>query len=105
MIMTNIESIPGKTVVEYYGVVQGSSVRAKHMGRDILSSLKNLFGGELTAYTELLQETRAEAVRRMEQQAAQMGANAIINVRFATSSIAAGASEIFVYGTAVKVSA
>ena len=103
MMMTNIESIPGKNIVEYYGVVQGSSVRAKHMGRDILSSLKNLFGGELTAYTELLHETREEAVQRMVQQAAQMGANAVVNVRFATSSIAAGASEIFVYGTAVKV--
>ena len=103
MHISNIESIPGKDVTNYYGVVQGSSVRAKHAGKDFLAGLKNLFGGELKAYTELLQETRAEAVSRMESQAKSMGANAIVNVRFATSTIAAGASEIFVYGTAVRV--
>jgi len=103
MIVTNIESVPGKTIVEYYGVVQGSSVRAKNVGRDFLSGIKNIFGGELTAYTELLQETRTQAVQRMIKQAQSQGANAIINIRFATSTIAAGASEIFVYGTAVKV--
>lgn len=103
MIVTNIESVPGRTITQYYGVVQGSSVRAKHVGRDILSSIKNLFGGELSAYTELLQETRSEAVSRMEAQARSMGANGIVNIRFATSTITAGASEIFVYGTAVQV--
>jgi len=103
MIVTNIESVPGKTIVEYYGVVQGSSVRAKNVGRDFLSGIKNIFGGELTAYTELLQETRTQAVQRMIKQAQSQGANAIINIRFATSTIAAGASEIFGYGTAVMV--
>ena len=103
MTISNIESIPGQNIIEYYGVVQGSSVRAKHVGKDIFASIKNLFGGELHSYTELLQETRDEAVGRMKAQAQHFGANAIVNVRFATSSIAAGASEIFVYGTAVKV--
>ncbi len=103
MIISNIETVPGKTIIESFGVVQGSSVRAKHVGRDIMAGLKNLFGGELKGYTELLNETRSEAFIRMETQAFEMGANAIVNVRFATSSISAGASEIFVYGTAVKV--
>lgn len=103
MIVTNIETIPGHTIVEYFGVVQGSSVRAKHVGRDMMAGIKNLFGGELKAYTELLQETRQEALGRMEEQARSLGANAIVNIRFATSTIAAGASEIFVYGTAVRL--
>ncbi len=101
--VTNIETIPGKTIIENYGVVQGSSVRAKHIGRDLMAGLKNLVGGELVGYTELLNETRSEALKRMEDQAFHLGANAIVNVRFATSAISAGASEIFVYGTAVRV--
>jgi uncharacterized protein YbjQ (UPF0145 family) len=81
--------------------VQGSSVRAKHVGRDIMASLKNVFGGELKAYTELLQESREEAMGRLQQQAEAVGANAVLNVRFSTSSVAQGAAEIYVYGTAV----
>lgn len=104
MLMTNIEEIPGKTISDCLGVVSGSTVRAKHAGRDILASVKNVFGGELTAYTELLSESRDEAIERMKEQAQQLGANAIVNVRFSTSSVAAGAAEIYVYGTAVKVS-
>lgn len=104
MLMTNIEEIPGKTITDCLGVVSGSTVRAKHAGRDILASVKNVFGGELTAYTELLSESRDEAIDRMKEQAQQLGANAIVNVRFSTSSVAAGAAEIYVYGTAVKVS-
>ena len=84
--------------------MQGSSVRAKHVGRDLMAGLKNIFGGELKGYTELLQESRDEAIDRMKEQAQQLGANAIVNVRFSTSSVAAGAAEIYVYGTAVKVS-
>jgi uncharacterized protein YbjQ (UPF0145 family) len=84
-------------------MVQGSTVRAKHAGRDIMAGFKNIFGGELKGYTELLSESREEAIDRLKQQAAALGANAVINVRFSTSSIAAGASEIFVYGTAVLV--
>ena len=103
MQLTNIESIPGKTIVEHYGLVQGSSIRAKHVGRDFAAGLKNLVGGELRGYTELLQESRAQASERMKLQAIELGANAIVNVRFATSSVAAGASEMMVYGTAVLV--
>lgn len=103
MLLSNIESIPGKQIEVYYGIVQGSSVRAKHAGRDFMAGIKNIFGGELKAYTELLNESREEAVARMVQHAKERGANAIVNVRFSTSSIAAGAAEIFAYGTAVKV--
>ncbi len=103
MIFTNIESVPGKTVVEHMGLVQGSTVRAKHVGRDFMASLKNLVGGELKGYTELLQDSREEAMNRMAEQAQKMGANAIVNIRFATSSVAQGAAELFVYGTAVRI--
>lgn len=101
MLITNIEIIPGKRIQKHLGLVQGSSVRAKHVGRDIMAGLKNIFGGELRGYTELLQESRDEAVQRMMAQAEAIGANAILNVRFSTSSITAGAAELFAYGTAV----
>jgi uncharacterized protein YbjQ (UPF0145 family) len=78
-------------------------VRSKHVGRDIMAGLKNMVGGELKGYTELLEESRAQATERMQAQATQMGANAVVNVRFSTSSVAAGAAEIYVYGTAVTV--
>ncbi len=103
MILTNIETVPGKQIVECYGVVAGSTVRAKHAGRDIMAGLKNLVGGELVGYTELLTESREQALDRMKQQARSLGANAVVNVRFSTSSVAAGASEIYIYGTAVLV--
>ncbi len=101
MLITNLEIIPGKRVTKHLGLVQGSSVRAKHVGRDLMASLKNIFGGELKGYTELLQESREEAMERLQIQAESVGANAILNVRFSTSSIAQGAAEIYVYGTAV----
>jgi len=103
MILTNLQTVPGKTIREHYGLVAGSTVRAKHIGRDILAGLKNIVGGELTAYTELMEDARREATRRMEEQARQKGANAIVNIRFSTSSVAQGAAEIYVYGTAVYV--
>ncbi len=103
MLLSNIEAIPGKTIVEFYGVVTGSTVRAKHIGRDFMASLKNLVGGELKGYTELLQEARQEALDRMSEQARSVGANAVVNVRFSTSSVAQGAAELFAYGTAVRV--
>ena len=103
MILTNIQTVPGKRIVEHFGIVQGSTVRAKHAGRDLMASLKNLVGGELKGYTELLQEAREDAITRMTQQARQLGANAVINIRFGTSSIAQGAAVLFVYGTAVRV--
>ena len=81
--------------------MHGSTVRAKHVGRDLMASLKNIFGGELKGYTELLQESREEAINRMKQQAAAIGTNAILNVRFYTSSVTQGAAELFAYGTAV----
>lgn len=103
MLLTNTEEIPGKKIVTLYGVVSGSTVRAKHAGRDLMASLKNIFGGELKGYTELLQESRDEAIDRMKAQAKQLGANAVVNVRFSTSSVVAGAAEIYVYGTAVSM--
>ena len=103
MILSNTEEIPGRTIREFYGVVSGSTVRAKHLGRDFMASLKNLVGGELKGYTELLQEARQEALDRMAQQAESVGANAVVNVRFSTSSVAQGAAELFAYGTAVRV--
>jgi uncharacterized protein YbjQ (UPF0145 family) len=103
MILSNTEEIPGRTIREFYGVVTGSTVRAKHIGRDFMASLKNLVGGELKGYTELLQEARQEALDRMSEQARSIGANAVVNVRFSTSSVAQGAAELFAYGTAVRV--
>ncbi len=103
MLISNMEVVPGKKIVKHLGLVQGSTVRAKHAGRDFMAGLKNIFGGELRGYTELLTESRDEAMERLQEQAEAIGANAIVNVRFSTSSIAAGASEIFVYGTAVIV--
>lgn len=103
MIMTNIENVPGKTIVEHFGLVSGSTIRAKHVGRDLMASLKNLVGGEIKSYTKLLQESRQQAVERMMEQARQLGANAIINIRFSTSSVTQGAAELYAYGTAVRV--
>ncbi|NOX08358.1 MAG: YbjQ family protein [Gammaproteobacteria bacterium] len=101
MLVSNLEIVPGKRIQKHLGLVQGSSVRAKHVGRDFMAGLKNIFGGELKGYTELLQESRQEAYDRMLQQAESIGANAVLNIRFSTSSIAAGAAELFAYGTAV----
>ena len=99
--ISNLEILPGKRVKSHLGVVQGSTVRAKHAGKDILAGLKNIVGGELKGYTELLQEAREEATQRMVAQAKSIGANAVINVRYSTASITAGAAEILAYGTAV----
>lgn len=101
MILTTLETVPGKSITRHLGLVQGSTVRAKHAGRDIMASLKNIFGGELKGYTELLQESREEAINRMTEQAQSIGANAVLNIRFSTSSITQGASELYTYGTAV----
>lgn len=103
MIVVNTETIPGRKILQIKGLVQGNTVRAKHIGRDIAASLKNLIGGELTGYTELLTESRREAMARMLAQAQQLGANAVVNVRFATSSITQGAAELYCYGTAIIV--
>ena len=101
MLLSNLEIVPGRRIVKHLGLVQGSSVRAKHIGRDLMAGLKNIVGGELKGYTELLQESRQQAMDRMQQQAKAIGANAVLNIRFSTSSVAAGAAELFAYGTAV----
>ncbi len=101
MLLSNLEMVPGRIIKKHLGLVQGSTVRSKHVGKDILAGLKNIVGGELKAYTELLQESRAEATDRMTQQAQALGANAVLNIRFSTSSISQGAAELFAYGTAV----
>ncbi|MBC8212245.1 MAG: YbjQ family protein [Gammaproteobacteria bacterium] len=103
MIITNLETVPGKSITRHYGLVQGNTIRAKHVGRDLMAGLKNIFGGELKGYTELLSESRQEATDRMIQQAHSLGANAVLNVRYSTSSITQGAAELYAYGTAVTV--
>lgn len=103
MLLTTLQIVPGKRITEHYGMVSGSTIRAKHVGRDIMAGLKNVFGGELKGYTELLQESRKEATARMIAEAEQLGANAILNVRYATSAVAPGAAELFAYGTAVRI--
>ncbi len=103
MILSTLEYVPGRTVVRHLGVVQGSTVRAKHIGKDILAGFKNIVGGELKAYTDLLSHAREEAIQRMQQQAEAVGANAVLNIRFATSSVAQGAAELLAYGTAVEL--
>ncbi|MFN7904678.1 MAG: YbjQ family protein [Pseudobdellovibrionaceae bacterium] len=103
MILTTIDEVPGKRVIEHYGLVTGSTVRSKHFGTDILAGFKNIIGGELKGYTELMEQTRDEAVKRMMQQAQAKGADAVIGIRFSTSDVAPGAAEVFAYGTAVKL--
>ena len=96
-----MEIIPGRRVKEHMGIVQGSTVRSKHVGKDILAGFKNVVGGELKAYTELLSEARRQATERMIDEAESIGANAIINIRYTTTSVTPGAAEILAYGTAV----
>ncbi|MFH1413400.1 MAG: YbjQ family protein [Candidatus Omnitrophota bacterium] len=103
MITTNIDLVPGKKIIEHFGIVQGSTVRARHAGADFAAGLKNIVGGELRGYTSLLEGARREALERMVKQAEQLGANAVINIRFATSAITQGAAELMAYGTAVRV--
>jgi uncharacterized protein YbjQ (UPF0145 family) len=101
ILVSNMELIPGSRIKSHLGMVQGSTVRAKHAGKDILAGLKNIVGGELKSYTELMQEAREEATQRMSQQAASIGANAVLNVRYTTTAVTMGAAEILAYGTAV----
>ncbi len=103
MKITNTEEVPGYKVIEIVGLVEGSTVRAKHIGKDIIAGLKGITGGEMKEYTELLNESRQEAVKRMSLRAEALGANAILNVRFSTSSVAQGAAELFAYGSAAIV--
>lgn len=103
MIVTNIENIPGKNATEELGLVQGSTVRSKHLGTDIMAFIKGLIGGEIRGYSELLEEGREEAIERMKEEAEKLGADAIVNVRLTTASITGGAAELVAYGTAIKL--
>jgi uncharacterized protein YbjQ (UPF0145 family) len=102
MIIVNTETVPGKNITETMGIARGSTVRARHLGRDIFAGLKNLVGGEISEYTRLLADAREEAYQRMVLDANRMGAEGIVNVRFTTSAVMQGCSEILAYGTAVK---
>ena len=104
MILSTTETIPNRTVTESLGICRGSTVRARNLGRDIFAGLKNIVGGEIEEYTKLQAQSREQAIQRMVQDAEKMGADAILNVRFSTSTIMQGASEILAYGTAVKLS-
>lgn len=101
MILVNTDYINGKEF-EMLGIVKGSTIRAKHIGKDFMSGLKTIVGGEITAYTEMIDEARAIASKRMIDEASVMGADAIINIRYSTSAVMQGAAEVMVYGTAVK---
>ena len=101
MMMLNIDYVPGKEF-EVLGIVKGSTIQSKHMGKDILSGLKTLVGGELKAYTEMMNDARAIATKRMVDEAESMQADAIVNIRYASSAVMAGAAEILAYGTAVR---
>ena len=103
MIVVTTEHIEGKRVTETLGLVKGSTIRARHVGRDIMAGLRNVVGGEVTDYTVMLAQAREEALGRMIDQAEKMGANAIICTRFVTSMVMSGAAEMVAYGTAVKV--
>ncbi len=103
MIVTTTDTIEGRQVTDVIGLVRGNSVRARHVGRDLLAGLRNLVGGEVQEYTKLLAESREEAVQRMVERAEAMGANAVLGTRFITASIMGGAAEILAYGTAAKV--
>ena len=104
MIISTTETVAGRPVTEVLGVVRGNSVRARHVGRDIVAGIKNLVGGEISEYAELQAQTREQATRRMTMDAERLGADAVVGVRYTTSMIAQGASEILAYGTAVKLS-
>lgn len=103
MMVTNTENVPGKKVIRIVGVVKGNTVRARHIGRDILAVFKNIVGGEIEEYTKLIAEAREQSLDRMTTEAEALGANAVVNVRFTTSYIMQNASEILAYGTAVVV--
>ena len=103
MIVTTTESIQGKRVTKTLGLVRGNTIRARHLGRDILAGLRNIVGGEITEYTKLMAESREQALDRMRDEAARLGANAIVSLRFSTSYLSAGAAELLAFGTAVVV--
>lgn len=103
IIVTTMEYVPGYKIKRVLGIVSGSTVKARHLGRDIVAGLRNIVGGEIKEYTELLAQSRDEALKRMVEKAKSLGANAVIAMRFATAAVMAGAAEILAYGTAVIV--
>jgi uncharacterized protein YbjQ (UPF0145 family) len=103
MFITNTETIAGREIAENLGLVRGSTVRARNFGRDIFAGLKNIIGGEISEYTKLLADSREQAIQRMIDDANSLGADAIVNVRFTTSAVMQGSSEILAFGTAVKL--
>lgn len=103
MIMVTTDCVPGRKIIQTYGLVRGNTIRARHIGRDILAGLRNIVGGEIRDYTKMMAESREQALDRMAEEAESLGADAVINIRFATSMIMQSASEILAYGTAVKL--
>jgi uncharacterized protein YbjQ (UPF0145 family) len=103
MIVVNTDTIPGREIAEVLGLVRGNTIRAKHIGKDIMAGLRNIVGGELLEYTEMISESREEALNRMIVEAEKLKADAVINVRFTTSQVASSAAEILAYGTAVAL--
>jgi len=103
MIMVTTETVPGKRIVKALGLVRGNTIRARHMGHDIAAKFRNMVGGEITDYTKMMAESREQCMDRMAEEAKALGANAIVTVRFSTSSMMQGAAELLVYGTAVVV--
>ena len=103
MIVVTTDRIEGKQVVKTLGLVRGSTIRARHLGRDVMAGLRNIVGGEITDYTKMLAESREQALKRMVEHAESMGANAIVGTRFVTSMVLSGAAELLAYGTAVEI--
>jgi uncharacterized protein YbjQ (UPF0145 family) len=103
MIVVTTETVPGYRIVQALGVVRGNTIRARHVGRDILAHVRNLAGGEVREYTKLMGESREQAMDRMVEEAEQLGADAVVNARFMTSMVMTTAAEILCYGTAVKL--
>ena len=101
MLLVTTDEIPGRKIKKVLGLVKGNTIRARHLGRDLMAALRNLVGGEITDYTKMLAESREQAIDRMVEQAEEMGANAVVGIRFTTSSVMQGAAELLVYGTAV----
>ena len=103
MLLSTTDTIPGKKVVKHLGLVRGNTIRARHIGRDILAILRNIVGGEISDYTKLMGESREQSIDRMAEEAKKLGGNAVVAIRFSTSEVMNSAAEILVYGTAVVV--
>lgn len=103
MIVVSTDFVPGKKIIKALGLVKGNTIRARHLGRDIMAGFRNIVGGEITDYTKMIAESREQSLDRMKDEAEKLGANAVVNVRFSTSYVMASAAEILAYGTAVII--